>query len=173
MSEENWYDEGPGSVSFHRKTMKSYNAYTPPSIDSILNKKEKPEIPEEDLKLAPCPFCGSIADMCESGEDGNWDLWNISCNDCYGQMETNTRDKSQAIREWNTRPAPNTELIEALERYDEFRRAKISGKCIVCQEPTPTCTAVFCSEKCVGSYGHCNYPHVMAKRAIEKYNNND
>jgi hypothetical protein len=48
MSEDNWYDEGIGSVSFHEKTMKSYNAYDPPSIKEMLNKSDDIDEEEQD-----------------------------------------------------------------------------------------------------------------------------
>ena len=39
MSDDNWYDEGIGSVKHIQETMKSYNAYQPPSLDEILKRK--------------------------------------------------------------------------------------------------------------------------------------
>lgn len=68
MGNDNWYDEGIGSCSLHEKTMKSYNAYTPPSIDSLLKKKKKKK-----KKRGPCVACGVWTTHKEPLSHEKWD----------------------------------------------------------------------------------------------------
>jgi len=64
MSEGNWYDEGSGSCSFHEKTMKAYNAYQPPSIESILKPMYVVGICDD------CDWSGDAVEICpKCGKD--------------------------------------------------------------------------------------------------------
>ncbi len=74
-------------------------------------------------ELKPCPFCGGNARMLRHelgimGRSG-YDWWHAiqcqRCNAAVGYDDNRYRDKSDAIRAWNTR-APSPELTAANER---------------------------------------------------------
>jgi len=68
-------------------------------------------------ELMPCPFCGGKAEIAESfeGDDGLYDIWKISCNECPAEMRgerarvigdgrTVGSDEREAIVDsWNSR----------------------------------------------------------------------
>ena len=50
--------------------------------------------------VLPCPFCGS-----ENIVISNWGLWRVWCQACLGKSDDQL-SQADAIRKWNTRPAP-------------------------------------------------------------------
>ena len=50
--------------------------------------------------VLPCPFCGS-----ENTVISNWGLWRVWCQECLGKSDDQL-SQADAIRKWNTRPAP-------------------------------------------------------------------
>lgn len=50
--------------------------------------------------VLPCPFCGS-----ENIIISNWGLWRVWCQECLGKSDDQL-SQADAIRKWNTRPAP-------------------------------------------------------------------
>lgn len=50
--------------------------------------------------VLPCPFCGS-----ENIVISNWGLWRGWCQECLGKSDDQL-SQADAIRKWNTRPAP-------------------------------------------------------------------
>ena len=50
--------------------------------------------------VLPCPFCGS-----ENIVISNWGLWRVWCQACLGKSDDEL-SQADAIRKWNTRPAP-------------------------------------------------------------------
>lgn len=62
-------------------------------------------------ELKPCPFCGGKAYMKDNG-NGHY---SVACQDCF--IETgNEKGKCKAIKEWNTRYTPQTELTKKAEK---------------------------------------------------------
>lgn len=50
--------------------------------------------------VLPCPFCGS-----QNIVTSNWGMFRTWCQDCRGKSDDQLT-QIDAIREWNTRPAP-------------------------------------------------------------------
>lgn len=50
--------------------------------------------------VLPCPFCGNKNILIS-----NWGMWRCWCPECLGKSEDSLR-KRDAIKHWNTRPAP-------------------------------------------------------------------
>lgn len=58
--------------------------------------------------VLPCPFCGS-----ENIVISNWGLCRVWCQVCLGKSDDQL-SQADAIRKWNTRPAPP---IEGCAKY--------------------------------------------------------
>lgn len=50
--------------------------------------------------VLPCPFCGN-----KHIRISNWGMWRCWCPECFGKSEDSLRERD-AIKQWNTRPAP-------------------------------------------------------------------
>ena len=53
--------------------------------------------------MLPCPFCGS--ENIVISVISNWGLWRGWCQECLGKSDERS-SQADAIRKWNTRPAP-------------------------------------------------------------------
>lgn len=63
------------------------------------SREAQQECTEKGIVL-PCPFCGS-----ENIVISNWGLWRVWCQACLGKSDDQL-SQADAIRKWNTRPAP-------------------------------------------------------------------
>lgn len=67
---------------------------------AILGNQEAQKQCTETGIVLPCPFCGS-----ENIVISNWGLWRVWCQACLGKSDDQL-SQADAIRKWNTRPAP-------------------------------------------------------------------
>jgi Lar family restriction alleviation protein len=70
----------------------------------------------EEVKLEPCPFCGSTP-ILEEPED-RYEYWVISCNpksDCSFDPSASFRTKESAIKHWNSRAPTKADLQQAID----------------------------------------------------------
>ena len=78
--------------------------------------------------VLPCPFCGS-----ENIVISNWGLWRVWCQACLGKSDDQL-SQADAIRKWNTRPAPpvgRCEKCRHLVLGDHYRECNIGNLCSV------------------------------------------
>ncbi len=62
--------------------------------------------------VLPCPFCGS-----ENIVISNWGLWRVWCQECLGKSDDQL-SQADAIKKWNTRPAPPIGRCEDCKWYE-------------------------------------------------------
>lgn len=67
---------------------------------ALLGSREAQKECTEKGIVLPCPFCGS-----ENIVISNWGLWRVWCQVCLGKSDDQL-SQADAIRKWNTRPAP-------------------------------------------------------------------
>ena len=67
---------------------------------ALLGSREAQQECTEKRIALPCPFCGS-----ENIVISNWGLWRVWCQACLGKSDDQL-SQADAIRKWNTRPAP-------------------------------------------------------------------
>ena len=67
---------------------------------ALLGSREAQQECTEKGIVLPCPFCGS-----ENIVISNWGLWRVWCQACLGKSDDQL-SQADAIRKWNTRPAP-------------------------------------------------------------------
>ena len=89
--------------------------------------------------VLPCPFCGS-----ENIVISNWGLCRVWCQVCLGKSDDQL-SQADAIRKWNTRPAPPVGKCEEcanccdvgdnLVRCDIFDRDMMPDDFCSCFEP--------------------------------------
>lgn len=72
--------------------------------------------------VLPCPFCGS-----ENIVISNWGLWRVWCQECLGKSDDQL-SQADAIKKWNTRPAPSIGRCEECEFYTVLRHCKVHSQ---------------------------------------------
>ena len=73
--------------------------------------------------VLPCPFCGS-----ENIVISNWGLWRVWCQACLGKSDDQL-SQADAIRKWNTRPAPPVGRCGECKYFNHFFNAV--GHCMI------------------------------------------
>lgn len=64
--------------------------------------------------VLPCPFCGN-----KHIRISNWGMWRCWCPECLGKSEDSLRE-CDAVKHWNTRPAPPVGRCEGCALKDTF-----------------------------------------------------
>ena len=72
----------------------------------------------EEIKLKPCPFCGSEAVML--GEDDG--MYQVICPECNGTIDDFYNEKEVAAEKWNSRPIED-DLNEQIGRFKKYAAA--------------------------------------------------
>ena len=73
----------------------------------------------EEIKLEPCPFCGSDDVICDMFED----VYFVECWDCCAKVES-CNGLEDAVAGWNARAIDRDELLCVA---DECERADVDG----------------------------------------------
>lgn len=63
--------------------------------------------------VLPCPFCGSA-----NIRTSNWGMWRCWCSECRAKSDDHLRERD-AIKQWNTRPAPPIGRCASCACWDE------------------------------------------------------
>lgn len=79
--------------------------------------------------LLPCPFCGN-----KHIRISNWGMWRCWCPECLGKSEDSLRERD-AVKHWNTRPAPPVGWISVEERLPDDELDGETVLAIVCGNP--------------------------------------
>ena len=85
----------------------------------------------EEIKLEPCPFCGSDAKLCEPARIGeHWHVATVECNGCFAQViaagnEIKTTEAAieSVIEAWNSRTIDIGKLSAIAQRLDTLGKA--------------------------------------------------
>lgn len=72
-----------------------------------------------EIKLKPCPFCGSEGVICDRLED----VYYVECWDCGAKIES-YNGAEDAIEGWNARAIDREDLLKVA---DECERAEVDG----------------------------------------------
>lgn len=94
------------------------------------------ECTEKGIVLA-CPFCGSA-----NIRTSNWGMWRCWCSECRAKSDDHLRERD-AIKQWNTRPAPP---IGRCGECEHFGHEIYAGKHACAKLQLPYCNSDdFCS----------------------------
>lgn len=85
------------------------------------DKKSQEECTEKGIVL-PCPFCGN-----ENNIISNWGMFRVWCPHCKAKSE-DTLTTRDALKSWNTRPAPPIGRCEECEFYTVLRHCKVHSQ---------------------------------------------
>lgn len=69
-----------------------------------------------------CPFCGN-----KNIRTSNWGMWRCWCPECFGKSEDSLRERD-AVKHWNTRPAPPLGRCKDCEHYTLLGHCKIHSQ---------------------------------------------
>lgn len=72
--------------------------------------------------VLPCPFCGN-----ENNIISNWGMFRVWCPHCKAKSE-DTLTTRDALKSWNTRPAPPVGRCEECEFYTVLRHCKVHSQ---------------------------------------------
>lgn len=72
--------------------------------------------------VLPCPFCGN-----ENNITSNWGMFRVWCPHCKAKSE-DTLTTRDALKSWNTRPAPPIGRCEECEFYTVLRHCKVHSQ---------------------------------------------
>lgn len=72
--------------------------------------------------VLPCPFCGN-----ENNIISNWGMFRVWCPHCKAKSE-DTLTTRDALKSWNTRPAPSIGRCEECEFYTVLRHCKVHSQ---------------------------------------------
>lgn len=72
--------------------------------------------------VLPCPFCGN-----ENNIISNWGMFRVWCPHCKAKSE-DTLTTRDALKSWNTRPAPPIGRCEECEFYTVLRHCKVHSQ---------------------------------------------
>lgn len=89
------------------------------------DKQAQQECTEKGIVL-PCPFCGS--ENIVISVISNWGLWRVWCQACLGKSDDQL-SQADAIRKWNTRPAPPVGRCGECKYFNHFFNAV--GHCMI------------------------------------------
>lgn len=85
------------------------------------DKQAQEECTEKGIVL-PCPFCGN-----ENNIISNWGMFRVWCPHCKAKSE-DTLTTRDALKSWNTRPAPPIGRCEECEFYTVLRHCKVHSQ---------------------------------------------
>lgn len=72
--------------------------------------------------VLPCPFCGN-----KNIRISNWGMWRCWCTECLGKSEDSLRERD-AIKHWNTRPAPPIGRCGECKFYTALGHCKVHSQ---------------------------------------------
>ena len=72
--------------------------------------------------VLPCPFCGNKNILIS-----NWGMWRCWCSECLGKSGDSLRERD-AIKHWNTRPAPPVGRCENCKFYTVLGHCKVHSQ---------------------------------------------
>lgn len=72
--------------------------------------------------VLPCPLCGN-----ENNIISNWGMFRVWCPHCKAKSE-DTLTTRDALKSWNTRPAPPIGRCEECEFYTVLRHCKVHSQ---------------------------------------------
>lgn len=85
------------------------------------NKQAQEECTAKGIVL-PCPFCGN-----ENNIISNWGMFRVWCPHCKAKSE-DTLTTRDALKSWNTRPAPPIGRCGECEFYTVLRHCKVHSQ---------------------------------------------
>ena len=89
---------------------------------ALLGSREAQQECTEKRIALPCPFCGNKNILIS-----NWGMWRCWCPECLGKSEDSLRERD-AIKHWNTRPAPPVGRCENCKFYTVLGHCKVHSQ---------------------------------------------
>ena len=89
---------------------------------ALMGEKQAQEECTEKGIVLPCPFCGN-----ENNIISNWGMFRVWCPHCKAKSE-DTLTTRDALKSWNTRPAPPIGRSEECEFYTVLRHCKVHSQ---------------------------------------------
>lgn len=89
---------------------------------ALMGEKQAQEECTEKGIVLPCPFCGN-----ENNIISNWGMFRVWCPHCKAKSE-DTLTTRDALKSWNTRPAPSIGRCEECEFYTVLRHCKVHSQ---------------------------------------------
>lgn len=89
---------------------------------ALMGEKQAQEECTEKGIVLPCPFCGN-----ENNIISNWGMFRVWCPHCKAKSE-DTLTTRDALKSWNTRPAPPIGRCEECEFYTVLRHCKVHSQ---------------------------------------------
>ena len=89
---------------------------------ALMGEKQAQEECTEKGIVLPCPLCGN-----ENNIISNWGMFRVWCPHCKAKSE-DTLTTRDALKSWNTRPAPSIGRCEECEFYTVLRHCKVHSQ---------------------------------------------